>query len=34
MEVAALRRIETLAAMRYSPAKIIELMEPKKGEEE
>jgi hypothetical protein len=31
MEVAALNRIERLAAMGYSPAKIIELMEVKKG---
>jgi hypothetical protein len=31
MEVAAMHRIETLAAMGYSPAKIIELMEVKKG---
>jgi hypothetical protein len=30
MEVAALNRIESLAAMGYSPAKIIELMEVKR----
>jgi hypothetical protein len=30
MEVAAIRRIESLARMGYNPAKIMELMEPKK----
>jgi hypothetical protein len=31
MEVSALQRIEALAVMGYSPKKIIELMEVKKG---
>jgi hypothetical protein len=30
MEVAAISRIESLARMGYNPAKIMELMEPKK----
>jgi hypothetical protein len=34
MEISALHRIETLAAMGYSPKKIIELMEPKKEKKE